>query len=90
MNEKPSLKKEVALVMKREIEEEEEDAPATKFVKQEDVKQEKLNKRKRSNMEESQRLMSSRQTLPNLRGRHELRGRAEDESTCGGNTCTTT
>ena len=42
LNEKPSLKKELALVMKREIKEEEEDAPATKFVKQEDVKQEEV------------------------------------------------
>ena len=57
MNKKPSLKKELALVMKREVkeeedvaplnvavkrevkEEEEDEAPPTKFVKQEEVKQ---------------------------------------------------
>ena len=73
MNKKASLKKELALVMKREVKEEEDEAPPTKFVKQEEVKQEEV-KQEHGRRRDYKVFKAD---LSNLRGRrvHELRSR---------------
>ena len=64
LGKKPALKKKLALGMKREKGE-----PPTKRVKENEDEEERYGRRGESTM-------SSRQTLSNLRGRHESGGRS--------------